>query len=155
MYFLCTFSLHLLIVNFITCSPQCCAVAFIEKLDAHSLNLSPEDFERYMSGQASPRRQDDPAAWLQSGSRVNPALSQIHHNLSVLSNLEKRQQQVMEGAQSLQTELAEWQDSVAREVQDILERYPLEIKSRASAIDAENVENDRLPPPLQPQVFAG
>ncbi|XP_051540386.1 rab5 GDP/GTP exchange factor-like isoform X4 [Myxocyprinus asiaticus] len=132
----------------------CCAVAFIEKLDAQSLNLSPEEFERYMSGQASPRRQDNPA-WPQTGSRINPALSQIHHNLSVLSNLEKRQQQVIEGAQSLQTELAEWQDSVAREVQEILERYPLEIKPRASAIDAENVENDRLPPPLQPQVFAG
>ncbi|XP_043106389.1 rab5 GDP/GTP exchange factor isoform X2 [Puntigrus tetrazona] len=133
----------------------CCAVAFIEKLDAQSLNLSPEDFERYMSGQASPRKQDDPAAWPQSGTRVNPALSQIHQNLKLLSSLEKRQQQVIEGAQSLQTELAEWQDSVAREVQEILERYPLEIKPRASAIDAENVENDRLPPPLQPQVFAG
>ncbi|XP_051541827.1 rab5 GDP/GTP exchange factor-like isoform X3 [Myxocyprinus asiaticus] len=132
----------------------CCAVAFIEKLDAQSLNLSPEDFERYMSGQASPRRQDDPA-WPQTGSCINPALSQIHQNLSVLSNLEKRQQQVIEGAQSLQTELAEWQNNVAREVQEILERYPLEIKPRASAIDAENVENDRLPPPLQPEVFAG
>ncbi|XP_073730472.1 rab5 GDP/GTP exchange factor isoform X2 [Misgurnus anguillicaudatus] len=133
----------------------CCAVAFIEKLDAQSLNLSPEDFERYMSGQASPRRPDNPAGWPQTGSNVNPVLSQIHQNLSVLSNLEKRQQQVIEEAQSLQTELAEWQDSVAREVQEILERYPLEIKPRASAIDAENVENDKLPPPLQPQVFAG
>ncbi|XP_059395787.1 rab5 GDP/GTP exchange factor-like isoform X2 [Carassius carassius] len=133
----------------------CCAIAFIEKLDGQSLNLSPEDFERYMSGQASPRRQDDTAVWPQSGTCVNPALSQIHHNLKLLSSLEKRQQQVIEGAQNLQTELAEWQDSVAREVQEILERYPLEIKPRASAIDAENVENDRLPPPLQPQVFAG
>ncbi|XP_052463961.1 rab5 GDP/GTP exchange factor-like [Carassius gibelio] len=133
----------------------CCAVAFIEKLDAQSLNLTPEDFERYMSGQVSPRQQEDPAPWPQSGSCVNPALSQIQHNLKLLSNLEKRQQQVTEGAQNLQAELAEWQDSVAREVQDILERYPLEIKPRASAIDAENVENDRLPPPLQPQVFAG
>ncbi|XP_056322534.1 rab5 GDP/GTP exchange factor isoform X4 [Danio aesculapii] len=132
----------------------CCAVAFIEKLDAQSLNLSPEDFERYMSGQASPRRQDDPAGWPQSGSRVNPVLTQIQHNLSVLSSLEKRQQQVIEGAQSLEAELNEWQESVAREVQEILERYPLDIKPRASAIDAENVENDRLPPPLQPQVFA-
>ncbi|XP_051973545.1 rab5 GDP/GTP exchange factor isoform X1 [Xyrauchen texanus] len=132
----------------------CCAVAFIEKLDAQSLNLSTEDFECYMSGQASPRRQDDPA-WPQTGSCINPALSQIHQNLSVLSNLEKRQQQVIEGAQSLQTELAEWQNNVAREVQEILERYPLEIKPRASAIDAENVENDRLPPPIQPEVFAG
>ncbi|XP_018977320.2 rab5 GDP/GTP exchange factor-like isoform X3 [Cyprinus carpio] len=133
----------------------CCAIAFIEKLDGQSLNLSSEDFERYMSGQASPRRQDDTAPWPQSGTRVDPALSQIHHNLKLLSSLEKRQQQVIEGAQNLQTELAEWQDSVAREVQEILERYPLEIKPRASAIDAENVENDRLPPPLQPQVFAG
>uniref|UniRef100_A0A8C1VAL3 RAB guanine nucleotide exchange factor (GEF) 1 n=1 Tax=Cyprinus carpio TaxID=7962 RepID=A0A8C1VAL3_CYPCA len=133
----------------------CCAIAFIEKLDGQSLNLSSEDFERYMSGQASPRRQDDTAPWPQSGTCVDPALSQIHHNLKLLSSLEKRQQQVIEGAQNLQTELAEWQDSVAREVQEILERYPLEIKPRASAIDAENVENDRLPPPLQPQVFAG
>ncbi|XP_056593111.1 rab5 GDP/GTP exchange factor [Triplophysa dalaica] len=133
----------------------CCAVAFIEKLDAQSLNLSPEDFERYMSGQASPQRPDDPAAWPQTGSNINPVVSQIHQNQSILSNLEKRQQQVIEVANSLQTELAEWQDSVAREVQQILERYPLEIKPRASAIDAENVENDRLPPPLQPQVFAG
>ncbi|KAI7793776.1 putative rab5 GDP/GTP exchange factor, partial [Triplophysa rosa] len=133
----------------------CCAVAFIEKLDAQSLNLSPEDFERYMSGLASPRRPDDPAAWPQTGSNINPVVSQIHQNQSILSNLEKRQQQVIEEANSLQTELAEWQDSVAREVQEILERYPLEIKPRASAIDAENVENDRLPPPLQPQVFAG
>uniref|UniRef100_A0A671L9X8 Rab5 GDP/GTP exchange factor-like n=1 Tax=Sinocyclocheilus anshuiensis TaxID=1608454 RepID=A0A671L9X8_9TELE len=133
----------------------CCAIAFIEKLDAQSLNLSPEDFEHCMSGHASPRRQDDTAAWPQSGTHVNPALSQIHHNLKLLSSLEKRQQQVIEGAQNLQAELAEWQDSVSREVQEILERYPLEIKPRASAIDAENVENDRLPPPLQPQVFAG
>lgn len=108
-----------------------------------------------MSGQASPRRPDDPAAWPQTSSHINPVVSQIHQNLSTLSNLEKRQQQVTEEANSLQTELAEWQDSVAREVQEILERYPLEIKPRASAIDAENVENDRLPPPLQPQVFAG
>uniref|UniRef100_A0A8B9JYA4 A20-type domain-containing protein n=1 Tax=Astyanax mexicanus TaxID=7994 RepID=A0A8B9JYA4_ASTMX len=133
----------------------CCAVAFIEKLDAQSLNLSPEDFERYMSGQVSPRRQDDPDSWTHPSSSVNPLISQLHHNLDMLSTLEKRQQQVLDGALILQTELNEWQDSVTQEVQEILEKFPLEIKPRASAIDAENVENDRLPPPLQPQVFAG
>ncbi|XP_030648316.1 rab5 GDP/GTP exchange factor [Chanos chanos] len=133
----------------------CCAVAFIEKLDAQSLNLSPEDFERYMSGQASPRRQDEPDSWPQTGSSVNPALSQVYHNLDLLVGLNQRQEKVLEGARSLQTELTEWQESVTREVQEILERYPLDIRPHASAIDSENVENDRLPPPLQPQVFAG
>uniref|UniRef100_A0A3B4C346 RAB guanine nucleotide exchange factor (GEF) 1 n=1 Tax=Pygocentrus nattereri TaxID=42514 RepID=A0A3B4C346_PYGNA len=133
----------------------CCAVAFIEKLDAQSLNLSPEDFERYMSGQVSPRRQDDPGSWTHSAPNVNPVISQIHHTLDLLTCLEKRQQQVLDGALTMQAELHDWQDGVAREVQDILEKFPLEIKPRASAIDAENVESDRLPPPLQPQVFAG
>lgn len=59
-------------------------------------------------------------------------------------------------AQDLQAELERWQEGVAREVQDILDKYPLEIKRHAAhAIDSENEENDRLPPPLQPQVFAG
>ncbi|XP_028663009.1 rab5 GDP/GTP exchange factor [Erpetoichthys calabaricus] len=131
----------------------CCAVAFIEKLDAQSLNLSPEDFERYMSGQASPRRQD------QDGylSHVNnsPSLGQAYQNLEQLSGLGERQERVLEGARRLERDLIEWSDGVAREVQDILDKYPLEICPPASAIDSDNVENDRLPPPLQPQVFAG
>ncbi|KAG7322720.1 hypothetical protein KOW79_014066 [Hemibagrus wyckioides] len=123
----------------------CCAVAFIEKLDAHSLNLSVEDFERHMcgggSGEVSPRRTSESASpW----------------PIELLSALQKRQQQVLVEAQDLQAELERWQEGVAREVQDILDKYPLEIKRHAAhAIDSENEENDRLPPPLQPQVFAG
>ncbi|KAK3521595.1 hypothetical protein QTP70_014754 [Hemibagrus guttatus] len=126
--------------------PQCCAVAFIEKLDAQSLNLSVEDFERHMcggsgSGEVSPRRRSESASpW----------------RVELLSALQKRQQQVLVEAQDLQAELQRWQEGVAHEVQDILDKYPLEIKRRAShTIDSENEENDRLPPPLQPQVFAG
>uniref|UniRef100_A0A4W4H0U7 RAB guanine nucleotide exchange factor (GEF) 1 n=1 Tax=Electrophorus electricus TaxID=8005 RepID=A0A4W4H0U7_ELEEL len=129
----------------------CCAVAFIEKLDAQSLNLSPEDFERHMCGQVSPRGPGEAAPWPHAG----PALSQLRRNLELLSSLETRQQQVMDGAHSLQAELSSWQESVGREVQEILEKYPLEIKPHASAIDADNADSDLLPPPLQPQVFAG
>ncbi|XP_033905029.3 rab5 GDP/GTP exchange factor-like isoform X3 [Acipenser ruthenus] len=121
----------------------CCAVAFIEKLDAQSLNLSPEDFERYMTGQASPRRQDP------------EGLSQVYQSLELLSGLGERQEMVLDGARRLESDLIDWQDGVAREVQDILDKYPLEIRPPASAIDSDNVENDRLPPPLLPQVFAG
>uniref|UniRef100_A0A667YVX1 RAB guanine nucleotide exchange factor (GEF) 1 n=1 Tax=Myripristis murdjan TaxID=586833 RepID=A0A667YVX1_9TELE len=139
----------------------CCAVAFIEKLDAQSLNLSPEDFERYMSGQASPRQHDSDAGWPQTGPApstvaTNTALAQLHDNLEALLGLSSRQENLMEAAQSLQSDLVSWQESVQQEVKDILEKYPLEIRPpAASAIDADNVENDRLPPPLTPQVFAG
>ncbi|XP_066551251.1 rab5 GDP/GTP exchange factor isoform X2 [Amia ocellicauda] len=131
----------------------CCAVAFIEKLDAQSLNLSPEDFERYMSGQASPRRQE-PEAWPPEPCG-SPALGQVYQSLELLSGLGGRQERVLEGARRLESDLIDWREGVEREVRDILDRYPLDIRPPASAIDSDNVENDRLPPPLQPQVFAG
>jgi len=33
---------------------QCCAAAFIENLNAESLSIRAEDFDRYMSGAATP-----------------------------------------------------------------------------------------------------
>ncbi|KAJ3589049.1 hypothetical protein NHX12_009897 [Muraenolepis orangiensis] len=142
----------------------CCAVAFIEKLDAQSLNLSTEEFERYMSGQSSPRRplgdgwapEDGSAPQGAAAAPMNPVLAQLHRNLEPLSGLSVRQDRLMERARGLQEELVSWEEGVRREVQDILERYPLEIRPPPpSAIDTENAESDRLPPPLTPQVFAG
>eukprot|EP00063_Salmo_salar_P077838 XP_014052673.1 PREDICTED: rab5 GDP/GTP exchange factor isoform X2 [Salmo salar] len=135
----------------------CCAVAFIEKLDAQSLNLDPVDFERYMSGQVSPRRPQVDSGWPQMDTAASiPALAQVNQNLDLLSGLGSRQERVLEGARSMQSDLITWQESVAREVQEILEKYPLEIRPPAlSAIDSDNMENDRLPLPLTPQVFAG
>ncbi|CAJ1063430.1 rab5 GDP/GTP exchange factor [Xyrichtys novacula] len=139
----------------------CCAAAFIEKLDAQSLNLSPEEFERYMSGQASPRINSSDADWPGAGQTpdvvaTNPVLAQLNHNLELLSSLNSRQETVMEAAQSLQADLLSWPQAVKREVQEILEKYPLQILPRTvSAIDANNMDNENLPPPLTPQVFAG
>ncbi|XP_006155079.1 rab5 GDP/GTP exchange factor isoform X1 [Tupaia chinensis] len=132
----------------------CCAVAFIEKLDAQSLNLSQEDFDRYMSGQTSPRKQESenwsPDACL--------GVKQMYKNLDLLSQLNERQERIMSEAKKLEKDLIDWTDGIAKEVQDIVEKYPLEIKppnQPLAAIDSENVENDKLPPPLQPQVYAG
>ncbi|EHH17275.1 hypothetical protein EGK_13640 [Macaca mulatta] len=132
----------------------CCAVAFIEKLDAQSLNLSQEDFDRYMSGQTSPRKQEaeswSPDACL--------GVKQMYKNLDLLSQLNERQERIMNEAKKLEKDLIDWTDGITREVQDIVEKYPLEIKppnQPLAAIDSENIENDKLPPPLQPQVCAG
>ncbi|XP_010897260.2 RAB guanine nucleotide exchange factor (GEF) 1, like [Esox lucius] len=130
----------------------CCAVAFIEKLDGQSLNLSTEEFELYMSGQVSPQRCQTAPSPAESG-----ALSQMNERLDLLTGLGVRQERLMEGARRLESDLIDWRDGV----QGVLERFPLETHPAASsmasssAIDAENVENDLLPPPLQPQLFAG
>lgn len=135
-------------------------MAFIEKLDAQSLNLSSEEFERHMSGQASPRFHSSEGAWLQTGTgrgadAANPVLDQLNHNQEQLSHLISRQQTLVEAAQSMQADLISWTDCVKREVNNILEEYPLEIlQQRVSAIDAHNVDSDHLPLPLTPQVFA-
>nr|XP_034995121.1 rab5 GDP/GTP exchange factor isoform X1 [Zootoca vivipara] len=132
----------------------CCAVAFIEKLDAQSLNLSEEDFDRYMSGQASPKKQE-PESW---PADVCVGVQQMYRNLDLLSQLNERQERIVSEAKKLEQDLIDWTDGITKEVQEIVEKYPLEIKPpnpALAAIDSENVENDKLPPPLQPQVYAG
>ncbi|XP_054857357.1 rab5 GDP/GTP exchange factor isoform X1 [Eublepharis macularius] len=132
----------------------CCAVAFIEKLDAQSLNLSQEDFDRYMSGQASPKKQEA-ENW---SADMCVGVRQMYRNLDLLSQLNEQQERIMNEAKKLERDLIDWTDGVAKEVQEIVEKYPLEIKPpnpALAAIDSENVENDKLPPPLQPQVYAG
>lgn len=151
-------------------SLQCCAVAFIEKLDGQSLNLTSEEFELYMSGQASPHWPQ--ASGLSSCSSGNAALTQVHKRLEVLTGLGERQERVMEKARQLESDLIDWTDEVEQKVQSILDSFPTETQSpaasgttttttttatatsAASAIDAD-IEGELLPPPLQPQVFAG
>ena len=145
-------------------SPQCCAVAFIEKLDGQSLNMSSQEFELYMSGQASPHWPQ--ASGASSGSPGSAALTQVHKRLDLLTGLGERQERVMEKARQLENDLIDWTDEVEQKVQSVLESFPPETQNppattasgtsaASSAIDSDNVENELLPPPLQPQVFAG
>ncbi|KAJ3590191.1 hypothetical protein NHX12_008145 [Muraenolepis orangiensis] len=140
----------------------CCAVAFIEKLDGQSLNMSSEDFELHMSGQAS-----SPVRPLASGGASAATLQQVQSGLDLLTGLGVRQEQVMKESRRLESDLIDWSEGVEHKVQDALEMFPPEtrgpplgvpaaaVPSAPSAIDADNVENDLLPPPLQPQLFAG
>ncbi|CAN9511452.1 unnamed protein product [Ophioblennius macclurei] len=156
----------------------CCAVAFIEKLDGQSLNLSAEEFELYMSGQASPHwPQPAGASSSSSASAAGATLGQVHKRLDLLTGLGERQERVMEKARQLESDLIDWTDEVEQKVQSVLESFPPEPRnpsqpaaggtaattattaaaasSSSSAIDSDNIENEHLPPPLTPQVFAG
>lgn len=148
-------------------SPQCCAVAFIEKLDGQSLNLSSEEFELYMSGQASPHWPQSTGAAATSSSTGSAALAQAHNSLDLLTGLGERQERVLEKARKMESDLIDWTDEVEQSVQSALESFPLDTHNHApaevsgtepaasSAIDSDNVESELLPPPLTPQVFAG
>ncbi|XP_059829211.1 rab5 GDP/GTP exchange factor isoform X2 [Hypanus sabinus] len=132
----------------------CCAVAFIEKLDAQSLNLTQEDFDRYMSGQASPKKHDS-EDW---STGACAGMKQMCKNLNLISQLNERQQRLLSAAKQLEKDLIDWSEGVTKEVEDIIEKYPLDINPRGQsvvAIDSDNVENDKLPPPIQPQMFVG
>ncbi|KAM9780954.1 rab5 GDP/GTP exchange factor [Syngnathus typhle] len=125
----------------------CCAAAFIEKLDAQSLNLTTEEFQSYMSGQASPHSDrnrpdatDSPA--------LNPALAQLRRNLTLLSDLDGRQDTLMEAARNLHAELLSWSESVRGEVRDVLEKYPLNVSRPADG-------DDQLGEPAAGRLFAG
>lgn len=112
-----------------------------------------------MSGQTSPRfstsegEQSGPGDGLVSAS---PVLAQLSRNLELLSSLGGRQEALTEAACSLQADLLSWTESVRKEVKDILDKYPLEVASSSvSAIDDGSLDNDSLPSPIKPQVFAG
>ncbi|XP_063058633.1 rab5 GDP/GTP exchange factor [Engraulis encrasicolus] len=79
---------------------QCCAVAFIEKLDAQSLNLSVEDFGRYMSGEGSPCGTGGESRRIGAGSGPHadsPALAEAQRQLETLKDLTQRQEKKMIG----------------------------------------------------------
>ncbi|XP_075069026.1 rab5 GDP/GTP exchange factor-like [Mixophyes fleayi] len=99
----------------------CCAASFIETLDATSLGLTQEEFNRLMQ---------------QQDSEVNTFISnigqstmqQIHRNKKLLAALRHRQDILIQKAECLGREVKAWPLSVQGEVQEIIRRFPLETK---------------------------
>ncbi|KAG7276721.1 hypothetical protein CRUP_006900 [Coryphaenoides rupestris] len=79
-----------------------CAVAFIEKLDGAALNLSPEEFEGYMTdGRAGP-----------SGRRGAERQRVAQATQRMLDQLAARQEQLDAGAGALRVQLEQWVQDV-------------------------------------------
>lgn len=128
---------------------QCCAVTFIEKLNADSLSIRAEDFERYMSGAAVPH---DPAHIV----TTCEGLRLMRENLSALGELRARQERLMAEALQLQQDMVDFCGGVKDQVEAILVRTPLDLRPRRAAANLDDEPSpsdaDRLPPPLQPQI---
>ncbi|XP_041456671.1 rab5 GDP/GTP exchange factor-like isoform X2 [Lytechinus variegatus] len=127
----------------------CCAISFIENLDAQSLSLTQEEYDDYMSGRAVPpgsERNTEP---------ICEGLRMMYANLSALEDLRIRQDCLMENALDLQRELTAWRDGVVDRVQEVLTTKPLVVKRfKVPRLDDDIAQEDNkeLPSPLQPVV---
>lgn len=127
----------------------CCAVAFIENLKAESLNLTQEEFDHYMSGDALPANALDERLYMCNGLRL------MYQNLSVLSDLRKRQEKLLEEAAMLQKDMLDFKENVTRDVQAALARSPWTVypKSTPATTDSKIKDSDYFPSPVKQLVL--
>ncbi|CAL8375211.1 unnamed protein product [Gadus morhua 'NCC'] len=140
----------------------CCAVAFIEKLDGRSLNMSSEDFELHMSGQtpAPPAAPGPPPLTAAGPERPGPADRPggppgARHGGGPPAGERPHRLEPGRGAQGARRPGGAPPGGRGPAPGDRGPAPATEAPPAPSAIDADNVENDLLPPPLLPQLFAG
>ncbi|XP_066459846.1 rab5 GDP/GTP exchange factor-like isoform X1 [Eleutherodactylus coqui] len=102
----------------------CCAASFIETLEASSLGLTQEEFNRLMQG-------SDVTTFM-SSSGLN-TLQQIERNREVLAELQQRQDILVQRAKCLEKELESWPLTVQGEIQEIIRRFPLDTKAATAS----------------------
>ena len=128
---------------------QCCAVTFIQNLKADSLSLTEDEFSRYMSGEIVPH--DPTKKFTCEGLQI------MEQNIETLASLRVRQDKLMSETEELQEELSSFKHNFKKQIEEVLEKNPWEVKPRRTKvdIDEENSEQERLPPPLLPLSVTG
>lgn len=96
----------------------CCALSFIEKLDAQALSMTQEEFNRKMFG-------DETDSSEQSKASPEPpvmckGLELMKANLEILEGLRERQMKLKKDALCLQEQMTEFRNNVVKEVDAIL-----------------------------------
>ncbi|XP_026865118.1 rab5 GDP/GTP exchange factor-like [Electrophorus electricus] len=101
-----------------------CTVAFIEKLDGPSLNLTPEEFNSYMQGRRVP-----PQPLEGDGKK------RARENREQLEELKKRQESVEQGVRALQEQLEQWVHCVQEQVDEVRGQSTLVHRCLAEALE--------------------
>ncbi|KAM3940526.1 rab5 GDP/GTP exchange factor-like isoform 2-T2 [Leptodactylus fuscus] len=102
----------------------CCAVSFIETLEASSLGLTQEEFNLLMQGSK--------VTTIMSNSGRS-TLQQIEKNKELLAELKHRQDILIQKAECLGREVEAWPVTVQGEIQKIIHRFPLDLKASTSS----------------------
>ncbi|XP_046845926.1 rab5 GDP/GTP exchange factor-like [Xenia sp. Carnegie-2017] len=96
----------------------CCAVKFIEMIDAKSLSLTEEEFNRYMNGEKIGNALDDQQM---ANKPVCEGLQLMQKNLEDLAELRERQLKWRQKATQLQNDVHTFRINVEKEVAGILD----------------------------------
>lgn len=123
------------------------AMAFIDKLTAHDLNLPQPEFDSYMSGEAIP-----PGSW-EASLLMCEGIQTMSQNLKALSDLRELQSKIMTDAETLERDMTELSSSISQEVEAVLARtkYTIYGPKRPVAVDSNDLPGPgNLPPPLVP-----
>ncbi|XP_053085176.1 rab5 GDP/GTP exchange factor isoform X1 [Pangasianodon hypophthalmus] len=94
-----------------------CTVAFIEKLDGPALNLTPEEFNKYMQGRRAP-----------SGPTECAGQRRAQENREQLEKIKNRQEKVEQGVRALQEQLDLWVRSVQDQIDEVRAQSVLVLK---------------------------
>ncbi|XP_030023466.2 rab5 GDP/GTP exchange factor [Manduca sexta] len=103
----------------------CCAVSFIENLSAESLNMDKKEFDCYMAMPAS----IGGSAWAAALSLCG-ATREAEEQQAMAEKILAQTQDIESRAEQLATNAVTFEEQIAKKVQDVLAKTPLEIKPR-------------------------
>lgn len=94
----------------------CCAVTFIEKLNGPSLNLSEEQFNRYLNGEEVPpgRNEEQQSRYLSEPLRI------LYNNQKKLNELAEKNKSIEDGMSSLRISLNDFEKSTIEELESLV-----------------------------------
>ena len=128
----------------------CIAADYIaDKLDASALNMTENEFQRYMTGELTP----EASGYRLASGYTFEGLRLLHHDLMTLRELKVKAQKLKSEREKLREDIANWVASVEKEVNEIIAQSPMVIlPPKIKCIDDENPEVEGLASPLIPSV---
>ncbi|XP_053213416.1 rab5 GDP/GTP exchange factor-like [Panonychus citri] len=97
----------------------CCAVAFIEKLDGESLNLSEEEFRRYINGDERPNNGYHDQ--LQFNNRLSETFRRMNRSNNLIASLSSKQNSLEEETEQLKRTIIIEQESLLSQLKSVTE----------------------------------
>nr|DBA22778.1 TPA: hypothetical protein GDO54_013780 [Pyxicephalus adspersus] len=102
----------------------CSASSYIETMNFSSLGLTEEEFNHLMEQKSK--------GCYMTGSNIQGTVQQMEDNKQHLAVLQHRQEILFQKAESLLREINDWHVALQAEVQELLHKFPLEIKHQTN-----------------------